>query len=165
MVREVLRDEMALESTPLSAAADHRYQCGCAAALGLSFVQPTVTFLAADKILRNLLRRFPFRDLNSVPVSSFVIDEHMSARDPQLVTLSRESPCCRAGVWPISSICCPPVEAIASSRCDHSKRRGSSYDPEGIWPGTPAVVHTRDAPHAIERPVFGGSQKVDRRQE
>jgi hypothetical protein len=35
----------------------------------------------------------------------------------------------------------------------------------GIWPGTPLVVHTRDAPHAIERPVFGGSQKIHRRQD
>ena len=77
MVREVLRDEMALESAPLSAAADHRYQCGCAAALSLSLAKPTVTFLASDKIRGHLLRRFPFRDLNSVPVSSFVIDEHM----------------------------------------------------------------------------------------
>jgi hypothetical protein len=68
---------MALEPNPLSVAADHRYQCGCAAALNLSFGKPTVTFLSADKILRNLLRRFPSRDLNSVPVSSFVIDEHM----------------------------------------------------------------------------------------
>jgi hypothetical protein len=75
MVREVERDEMALEPTPLSVAADH--QCGCAAALNLSFGKPTVTFLSADKILRNLLRRFPSRDLNSVPVSSFVIYEHM----------------------------------------------------------------------------------------
>ncbi len=52
-------------------------QYGCVAALNLSFAKPAVTFRATDKILRNLLRRFPFRDLNSVPVSSFVIDEHM----------------------------------------------------------------------------------------
>ena len=77
MVREVLRDEMALESTRLSAAADHRYQCGCAAAPDLSCAYPAVTFRATDKLLRNLLRRFPFRDLDSVPVSIFVIDEHM----------------------------------------------------------------------------------------
>ena len=77
MVRELLRDEMALEPAPLNAAADHRYQRRCAAALSLSFAKPTVTFLAADKILRNLRGRFPSRDLNSVPVSIFVIDEHM----------------------------------------------------------------------------------------
>jgi hypothetical protein len=63
--------------SPPSVAADHRYQCECAAALDLSFANPAVTFSAADKILRNLLRRFPSRDLNSVPVSSFVIDKHM----------------------------------------------------------------------------------------
>ena len=51
--------KMALEPTPLGVAADHRYQCGCAAALNLSFGKPTVTFLTA------------------VPVSSFVVDEHM----------------------------------------------------------------------------------------
>ena len=77
MVREVMRDEMVLESASVSASADHRYQCGCAAALNLSFADPAVTLLAADKILRNLLRRFPSWDLNSVPVSTFVIDEHM----------------------------------------------------------------------------------------
>ena len=60
MVREVLRDEMALESTPLSAAADHRLPNVGAPQLNLSFGKPTVTFLAADKIVRNLLRRFPF---------------------------------------------------------------------------------------------------------
>jgi hypothetical protein len=70
-------DEMALESAPLSAAADPRYQCGDAAALNLTFAEPTVTFLATNQILRHLLRRFPSRDLNSVPVSIFVIDEHM----------------------------------------------------------------------------------------
>ena len=69
--------KMALEPTPLSVAADHRYQRGCAAALNLSCGKPTVTFLTADKILRNLLRRFPSRNLKSVPVSNFVIDEHM----------------------------------------------------------------------------------------
>ena len=69
--------KMALEPAPLSVAADHRYQCGCAAALNLSFGKPAVTFLATDQILRHLLRRFPSRDLNSAPVSSFVIDEHM----------------------------------------------------------------------------------------
>ena len=53
---------------------------GCAAALNLSFGKPAVTFLATDKILRNLLRRFPSRDLNSVPVSTFVVDEHMRPR-------------------------------------------------------------------------------------
>ena len=68
---------MALESAPASVTADHRYQCGCAAALNLSFANPAVTFPAADKILRNLLRRFPSWDLNSVPVSIFVIDEHI----------------------------------------------------------------------------------------
>ena len=47
------------------------------ATLNFSLGKPTVTFLAADKILRNLLGRFPFRDLNPVPVSTFVIDEHM----------------------------------------------------------------------------------------
>ena len=72
-----MRDEMALEPTPLSVAADHRYQCGCAAEINLSFANPAVTFPAADKILRNLLRRFPSWDLNSVPVSIFVIEEHM----------------------------------------------------------------------------------------
>ena len=72
-----MRDEMALGSAPLSAAADHRYRCGYAPALGLSFAKPTVTFRATDKVLRNLLRRFPFRDLNSIPISRFVIDEHM----------------------------------------------------------------------------------------
>ena len=77
MVREVMRDEMALESVPFGVAADHRYQCGCAAGLNLSFAHPAVTLPAADKILRNLLRRFTSRDLNSVPVSIFVIDEHM----------------------------------------------------------------------------------------
>ena len=70
-------DEMPLESAPLSAAADPRYQCGDAAALIRSFAEPTVTFLATDQILRHLLRRFPSRDLNSVPVSNFVVDEHM----------------------------------------------------------------------------------------
>ena len=69
--------KMALEPTPLGVAADHRYQCGCAAALNLSFGKPTVTLLTADKILRNRLRRFPSRNLKSVPVSSFVIDELM----------------------------------------------------------------------------------------
>jgi hypothetical protein len=54
MVREVVRGEMALESAPLSAAVDHRYQYGCAAVLNLSFAKPTVTFRATDKILRNL---------------------------------------------------------------------------------------------------------------
>ena len=34
-----------------------------------------------------------------------------------------------------------------------------------MWPGTPAVVHTRHAPDAIERPVFGGSQKIHCRKE
>src|SRR5258708_9354474 len=80
MVREVLRDEMALvalESAPLSTGADTRYQCGADAVLNLSFANPAVTLPAADKILRNLLRRFPTRDLNPVPVSSFVIDKHM----------------------------------------------------------------------------------------
>jgi hypothetical protein len=77
MVREVVRGEMALESAPLSAAVDHHYQYGCAAALNLSFAKLTVTFRATDKILPNLLGRFPFRDLNPVPVSTFVIDEHM----------------------------------------------------------------------------------------
>ena len=72
-----MRDEMALEPTPLSVAADHRYQCGCAAAFNLSFANPAVTFPAAHKILRNLLRRSPSRDRNSVLVSGFVIDEHM----------------------------------------------------------------------------------------
>ena len=70
-----MRDEMALEPTPLSVAADHRYQCGCAAEINLSFANPAVTFPAADKILRNLLRRFPSWDQNSVPVSIFVRDE------------------------------------------------------------------------------------------
>ncbi len=77
MVREVMRDEMVLESASVSATADHRYQCGCAAALNLSFADPAVTLPAAHKILRNLLRRFTSRDLNPVPVSTFVIDEHM----------------------------------------------------------------------------------------
>ena len=43
----------------------------------LSFAKPTVTLLATDQILRNLLRRLPSRYLNSVPVANFVIDEHM----------------------------------------------------------------------------------------
>ncbi len=77
MVREVVRGEMAWESAPLSAAVDHRYQYGCAAVLNLSFAKPTVTFRATDKILSNLLGRFPSRDLNSVPVSTFIVDEHM----------------------------------------------------------------------------------------
>jgi len=42
-----------------------------------SHANPAVTLPAADKILRHLLRRFPFRDLNSVSVSNFVIDEHV----------------------------------------------------------------------------------------
>ena len=54
----------------------HRLPMWVRAGFNLSFRQPTVTFLIADKILCNLLRRFPFRDLNS-PVSSFVIDEYM----------------------------------------------------------------------------------------
>jgi hypothetical protein len=66
-----------LRIPPLRVAADHRYQCGCGAALNLSFANPAVTFPAADKIFRNLLRRFTSRDLNPVPVSSFVIDENM----------------------------------------------------------------------------------------
>ena len=66
-----------LESAPLSAAADHHYQCGCAAAHSLSFGKPAVSLLATDQILRHLLRRFPSRDLNSVLVSNFVVDEHM----------------------------------------------------------------------------------------
>ena len=53
------------------------YKCGCAAALNLSFGKPTVAFLAADQILRNLLGRFPAWDLNSVPVPNFVVDEHV----------------------------------------------------------------------------------------
>ncbi len=72
-----MRDEMALESASVCATADHRNRCGCPAALNLSFGKPTVTFLAADKILRNLLSRFPTWDLNPVSVSSFVIDENM----------------------------------------------------------------------------------------
>ena len=72
--------KMALEPTPLSVAADHRYQCGCAAALNLSFANPAVTFRAADKIIRNLLRRLPSRDLNSAPVATIVIDEHLRPR-------------------------------------------------------------------------------------
>jgi len=67
---------MVLESL-LNGAADYRYQCGCAAALNLSFADPAVTLPAADKILRNLLSRFPGWDLNPVSVSSFVIDENM----------------------------------------------------------------------------------------
>ena len=91
MVREVMRDETALESAPLSVAADHRYQCGCGAALNLSFANPAVTFTAADKILRNLLRRFTSRDLNSVPVSTFVIDENMRTGTLNSRTLVPES--------------------------------------------------------------------------
>src|SRR6266700_7274476 len=78
MVRGDARDEMALEPTSLSAAVDHRLRMyKCAAALNLSFGKPAVTFPAADKILCNLLRRFPSRDLNSVPVANLVVDEHM----------------------------------------------------------------------------------------
>ncbi len=80
MVREVLHHRDGFGVRPLSVVADHRYQCGCTAALNLSFANPAVTFPAADKILRNLLRRFPSRDLNSVPVSIFVIDKHMRTR-------------------------------------------------------------------------------------
>ena len=47
------------------------------AALNFSLGKPTVTFLAADEILRNLLSRFPAWDPNPVSVSSFVIDENM----------------------------------------------------------------------------------------
>jgi hypothetical protein len=77
MVREVMRIDgfrspLLLARPPIIA-----YQCRCAAALSLSFGKPTVTFRATDKILRNLLRRFPFRYRNSVPVATFVIDEHM----------------------------------------------------------------------------------------
>ena len=60
-----------------NAAPDHRYQCRCAAALSLSFANPAVTFPATYEILRNLLRRFPSWNLNSVPVANLVVDEHM----------------------------------------------------------------------------------------
>ena len=77
MVRGVLHHGDGFGVRPLSVVADHRYQCGCTAALNLSFANPAVTFPATYEILRNLLRRFPSWDLNSVPVSIFVIDEHM----------------------------------------------------------------------------------------
>jgi hypothetical protein len=53
-----MRDEMAMECASLSAAPIIA-PMWCAAALNLSFAKPTVNFLAADKIVRNLLRRFP----------------------------------------------------------------------------------------------------------
>ncbi len=82
MVRGVLhRDEMVLESLlKRSRRLSLPMWVRCAAALNLSFADPAVTLPAADKILRNLLRRFPSRDLNSVPVSIFVIDEHVRPR-------------------------------------------------------------------------------------
>ncbi len=55
----------------------------------------TAYSLPADKILRNLLGRFPAWDLNPVSVSPSVIDEHMRTGDPRLVTLCRESLYCR----------------------------------------------------------------------
>ena len=61
----------------LQARTRHRLPMWVRVAFNLSFRQPTVTSLTADKILCNLLRRFPFRDLKSVPVAYFVIDEHM----------------------------------------------------------------------------------------
>ena len=77
MVTEVMPDESALESASVSATADHRNACGGPQRLNASFAKPTVTFLATDQILRHLLRRFPSRDLNSVPVANLVVDEHM----------------------------------------------------------------------------------------
>ena len=97
MLTEVKRDELAFESAPLSGAADHRYyRAGWfpPGTLKVSFAYPTVTFLAAYKILRNLLGRFPAWDLDPVSASRFVIDEHVRT-DPQLVNLFPESLDCR----------------------------------------------------------------------
>jgi hypothetical protein len=77
MVREVMRHEMALESGSVGATANSSQPMWCPAALNVSFANPTVTLLTSDKIVRNLLRRFPSGDLNPVPLSTFVVDEHM----------------------------------------------------------------------------------------
>jgi len=82
MLREVMRDEMAFESAPLSGTDDqrhHRVGCPRSAESSDLLTQRSLS-LPPDKILRNLLGRFPAWNLNPIPLAIFVIDKDMRTR-------------------------------------------------------------------------------------